>query len=124
MGDKYNRFDWKLLDNRFEMANYLSSLINYRNKFNIIENVKTIEENNIFINYDNGCLGILINSNITKDNTDKLFVINPSNKDTIIYFDSVAKLFLNDSGLVENSDEITFYNLKSNTCGGFILNEK
>ena len=58
MGDKYNKFDYKLLDERYDMALYLASVIKFK-KDNLRKVNLTSEEigdNTYFVNLDNGGL--------------------------------------------------------------------
>ena len=106
MGDKYNMFRYDLLDQRFDMANYLKSLIKFRKTMNFIKvsSADLIQDIVYFENLEKG--GVRIEYNIEKYDPNSKFkkmhlFINPSNE-TIYYNSEVyLRLLLSDVGYAE-----------------------
>jgi len=103
-GDKYNKFDWSILDKRFDMFLFLRSVIQFRKSFKKIYLSKEIAAHNFFINYDQNILGFELNKVITIDDKEYLFVFNPNNSQVNIIFDDYYNLFIAQAGFLSGSD--------------------
>ena len=81
MGDKYNKFDYKLLDERYDMALYLSSVIKFKKenlrKLNLTS--EEIGDNTYFVNLDNGGLIVKLNK-LGEKLKDVVIIYNPTNE--------------------------------------------
>ena len=88
MGDKYNKFDWSILDKRYDMYLYFKSMLLFRNSHSKTFDSQLIEKNNFFINYDKGAIGFKT-SKIFGGNPkiEYIFAFNPTDKDLMIKLD-------------------------------------
>lgn len=105
-GDKYNKFDWSVLDKRFEMYLFFKSLLKLRRSSVCVADPKIICSHNLFINYNDGILGFKVSSFDGYDD-DYLFIFNPTDNDISICLDDYYKVFLAMGGYLENSDVYT-----------------
>lgn len=104
-GDEFNKFDYSILDKRFEHAMYLKSLIEGRKanspKFFKFKKSEVLSKSNEFINLNNGAFGV----QLSLDSTYKFFVaINPTNTVVPISLNSYYLLDVSGSGHLNNSD--------------------
>lgn len=80
MGDKYNKMDYTLLDERFDMAVYLKDLIAYRKELKIYSNIepKCIEKIFHYMHkLENGVMRLEVKG-VGDDRKDAILCINPS----------------------------------------------
>lgn len=111
-GDKFNKFDWSLLDERYDMYLYFKSILDYRSEFNKTAKSEEIEKNNYFINYDSGAIGLKSDKKfVNGDNTTCIFAFNPNDIDVSIklddYYIIICALagYLKDSTLYSGQNE-------------------
>lgn len=81
MGDKYNKMDYALLDERFDMAVYLKDLISYRKELKIYSCINPNEIERIYHfmhKLENGVIRLEVKG-IGEDKKEGLLCINPSN---------------------------------------------
>jgi len=105
-GDEFNMFDYKLLDERTELFNYLKSLISFRRKMNINHFVsnssKDIEGTNYFTNLDNNAL--LISLDDPNGSGRKLVIVyNPTDDYLEVEFNNKCRLIVGEDGYIPNS---------------------
>jgi len=103
-GDKFNKFDWSILDKRVDMYLFFKSILNFRRSFKNIYLSKDISARNLFINYDHDVLGFEVNKIISNNKKDYLFVFNPNKFDVTITFDDYYNVFLAVAGVLRDSD--------------------
>jgi len=106
-GDKYNKFDWNLLDKRYSMFLYLKSMLEFRKSICKAADKKMIGDHNMFINYENGVLGFELNKLITTDDSEYLFVFNPTNKDTSLSLENYYQIIIALAGYLKDSQFYT-----------------
>ena len=104
-GDKFNRLDYKLVDERWEMINHFVS-INYLRKF--ISELRTFDPNIIekmveFEDFPNGALIVDYGNHIPQFTSFKVF-INPSDETIFHELDDYHQVLLSTSGYVKKSD--------------------
>ena len=107
-GDKYNKFDYSILDKRFDMARYLSSLIHFK-KQNI--DSFTIDLNDIlnnvkFTNMPNGSLMMKLN-NLSDRLKNVIVVYNPTGEIVNVKLDDYYIAVVTFAGAIKNSDLIS-----------------
>ncbi len=102
MGDKYNKFDYKLLDERFDMALYLSSIIKLK-KQNLRKTNLSCEEianNTYFVNLDNG--GVMIQQKkIGESLKDVIIIYNPTEESINVNLDGYYEGLITYAGAIE-----------------------
>jgi pullulanase len=103
-GDKYNKFDWSMLDKHFEMFLFLRSIIQFRKTMNNLSSSKEIAADNLFINYDHSMLGFEINHVSGSIKQDYLYVFNPNNFTVNLDFDDYYNVFVAKAGVLNDSD--------------------
>jgi len=106
-GDKVNKFDYRVLDDRREMALYFSSLAQLRKQcaFMHLEKASDIENMIRFEDLDDGGLLIdYVNKNKIAPYKDFIVIFNPS-KDTLYYdLEDYYQIIFTDSGLVDDKE--------------------
>jgi pullulanase len=103
-GDEFNKFDWAILDKRYDMYLYFRSILAFRNKREKTFDSKLIEKNNYFINYDKGALGFRTNKLFESEpHVDYIFAFNPNNCDVSIKLDDYYIIVCPLVGYIENS---------------------
>ena len=106
-GDEYNKFDYKVLDKRFNNYLYFKSILAYRKYLNKLGinayEPKEIQNSKTFVNVDNGCL--LIKRQIKeKDKVNQyILAINPTDKPLNLVFDDYYRVILGDGGYLKDS---------------------
>ena len=112
-GDKYNKFDWALLDKRYDMYLYFKSMLVFRNEHSKSAKSEDIEKNNYFINYEKDAIGLKTDKKfITGEKSECIFVFNPNNEDINIelknYYIILCALagYLKNSALYSGQNEI------------------
>lgn len=103
-GDKYNKFDWSMLDKHFDMFLFLRSIIQFRKTMNNLSSSKEIAADNLFINYDHSMLGFQINHVSGSEKQDYLYVFNPNNFSVDLTFDDYYNVFVAKAGVLKGSD--------------------
>ncbi|MBP5694808.1 MAG: type I pullulanase [Bacilli bacterium] len=104
-GDKYNKFDYSILDERIDLFNYLKSLIQLRKSMNlqrfVSNNSDTIEDTNYFENLDNDALAIYLSD---PNGSERKFNIyyNPTEEDLKIQFDEYNRLIVCEKGYIKD----------------------
>lgn len=111
-GDKYNKFDWSLLDKRHDMYLYFKSILAFRNEYLKSSKSEDIEKNNYFINYDNGVIGLKTEKRfVNGEKSECIFAFNPNDIEVDIklddYYIVVCALagYLKDSTLYSGQNE-------------------
>lgn len=100
-GDKFNKFDWSLLDKRYEMFLYLSSILKFRKNYVKLVDLESTKDNNYFFDYGQGVIGFEVRYlSVGKI----LFVINASNNDFSLDLNKYEKIIIGNAGYLENSD--------------------
>ena len=104
MGDSYNKFDYEMLDKRYDMALYLSSIIKFKKtiKYNKHITSKYIANNVFFVNLDNGGLMIKLKE-LGENYKNIIIVINPTSSNLRIELDSYYSGLVLYAGMIENS---------------------
>ncbi len=103
-GDKYNKFDWSLLDKRFDMYMYFKSMLNFRTEFIKTAKSEDIEKNNYFINYDNGVIGLKTDKRfINGDKSTCIYAFNSNDIDVSIKLDDYYIIVCALAGYLKNS---------------------
>ena len=104
MGDSYNKFDYEMLDKRYDMALYLSSIIKFKKtiKYNKHITSKYIANNVFFVNLDNGGLMIKLKE-LGENYKNIIIVINPTSNNLRIELDSYYSGLVLYAGMIENS---------------------
>ena len=105
-GDEYNKFDYSILDERFEESVYLKSLIEarkaYRGAFSQFKSSDDIAKSNVFVNLERGALEVKI---FSKNNVETYaFVFNPTNEKISLSFEDYYRLIVGSAGYLRNSD--------------------
>lgn len=105
-GDEYNKFNYEILDERFEYSTYLMSLIKarrmYSKVFNHINSSDAISKSNKFINLERGALQINIDSSV--NNTTYAYIFNPTGEKLSFTLDDYYQLVVGEGGYLKNSD--------------------
>lgn len=107
-GDEFNKFDYRVLDKRFDSYLYLKSLIELKKKHTLKGYTKfapkDITEGKTFTNLENG--GLIIKSSYVVDDIKEQFllVINPTDEQVNLEFDDYYKLVIGDGGYLKGSD--------------------
>ena len=105
-GDEYNKFDYHILDERFEESIYLKSLIEarklYRSSFSAFNSSEDIANSNVFVNLERGALEVKI---FSKDNNETYaYVYNPTDQKISLTFEDYYRLIVGSAGYLRNSD--------------------
>jgi len=105
-GDKYNMFDYQVLDKRINLFKYLKSIIAFRKKMNFNDYVsnssEVIEETNYFTNLENNSL--LISLEDPNGSGRKLDIVyNPSEEDLEVEFIDSCRLIIGEDGYIPHS---------------------
>lgn len=103
-GDEYNKFDWRMLDKRYELYLYFKSLLKFRHERNYDVDNKKIEKNNMFYNYENGSLGFEIKKGVIDNLNDYLFIFNPNDKLLKLDLDDYYNVLIGTAGYMPNSE--------------------
>jgi len=103
-GDKYNKFDYAMLDKRFDYAHYLKSLIACRKEMQDVyptfNTPELIGSHNEFINLENGALAI----RIFNDENEYMYFINPTDSKITYSFDDYYLVLVANAGHLKNSN--------------------
>lgn len=106
-GDEYNKFRWDLLDKRFAMVQYLSSIIKaraYNDNFStLFKTPSDIENNNEFINLENGGLGIKVYFN-KKHTAFRYIIFNPTRSTINVDLGEELRCEIGEAGQLKNYD--------------------
>lgn len=105
MGDKYNMFNYNVLDSRFCMAQYLKSIIEFKKSLSssLLLTSEEISENTYFINLSNG--GVIIKlKKLGPTLNDCIIIINPTNKKINVELDDYYMALVVNAGMVPNSN--------------------
>ena len=105
-----NNMDWKLVEERKEMVNYLKDLIVIRKKYIINDSLDDKEELlKIFdmFQLENGALTIAIrDKRFTLGHKKILVLINPTENNLTIEFDEYYRLYLSSAGVFKSKDAL------------------
>ena len=105
-GDEYNKFDYHILDERFEESIYLKSLIEarkmHRIAFSSFNSSEDIANSNVFINLERGALEVKIFSK--NNNETYAYVFNPTDQKISLTFEDYYRLIVGSAGYLRNSD--------------------
>ncbi len=105
-GDKYNKFDYSILDSRFEEALYLKSLIKgkrvYSSIFSLFESSDDVASSNEFVNLENGAL--MINIFSPHKSEKYCYIFNPTDKAISVTFDDYYRLIVGEGGYLKKSE--------------------
>ncbi len=107
MGDKYNMFDYSMLDERFNMALFMSSIIRFKKTIHYTHKLtsKYISNNVYFINLDNG--GLMIKLKELGDKyKDVIIIINPTPKAIKLELEGYYSGLVLNAGMIETSSLI------------------
>ena len=101
MGDKYNKFRYDVLDDRFEYATYFKTMIQFRKEVfkNSIDDPKKIGEITYFHHLENNLLAITV-----KLDKEYIVVINPTENQINYEFDGYYLMLCSLAGYLKNSD--------------------
>ena len=105
LGDRYNWFDFDIMDKRIEMVDYFSSVNHFKNE---VLNCSYFKKSDLeklaeFKNLDNG--GVLIKlKNLRGKIKEMLIAINPTNKDYSLTLDDYYRVILTKAGATLKSD--------------------
>lgn len=105
-----NNMDWKLVEERKDMVQYMIDLINIRKKY--VANVDISDRDTLVKTFDmfqleNGVLTIAIrDKKYTAGHTKVLFIINPTEQNQTIVFDEYYRLFLSSAGIFKSKDAL------------------
>lgn len=108
LGDEYNKFNYRLLDERFDSYLYFKSIITAKKSQNkkgyIRSEPKEIMKAKSFIDLPKG--GLMIKSEYIEEGkkTGFIVVINPNNECLSVSFDDYYKLVIGDGGYLKGSD--------------------
>ena len=107
-GDEYNKFDYSVLDKRFNEYLYFKSIIKYRRYLSKLClnacDPKEIQESKTFVNIEKGCL--IIKRTIKENDklNDYILVINPTNESLSLVLNDYYRLILGDGGYLKDSN--------------------
>ena len=107
-GDEYNKFDYSVLDKRFNEYLYFKSIIKYRRYLSKLclnaFDPKEIQESKTFVNIEKGCL--IIKRTIKENDklNDYILVINPTNESLSLVLNDYYRLILGDGGYLKDSN--------------------
>ena len=105
-GDEYNKFDYRILDERFEHSVFLSSLLHarkgYDSAFDGFKTSEDIAKSNVFVNLESGALEFKIFSK----NADETYsyIFNPTDHSINFTYDDYYRLIIGEGGYLRNSD--------------------
>ena len=107
---KINNMDWKLVEERKELVNYISDLIKLRKelnykKFHTVEDIKdSIEVNHM----DNGLVVMKITDKalLLDNNVVNILLINPTEETIAMELDDYYSLYFGTAGLVNDKDQL------------------
>ena len=105
-GDEYNKFDYRILDERFEHSVFLSSLLHarkgYDSAFDSFKTSEDIAKSNVFANLESGALEFIIFSK----NADETYsyIFNPTDHSINFTYDDYYRLIIGEGGYLRNSD--------------------
>ena len=109
-GDEYNKFRYDVLDERFECARYLKSIIeakvSCRALFKDIVNSHDIETHNAFVNLENGALGFKVKVNYY-DVEEIYLIVNPTNNKLLVDLGGYYLVYVGSGGYLKNSTVYT-----------------
>ncbi|MEG0034300.1 MAG: type I pullulanase [Bacilli bacterium] len=106
-GDKYNMFRYDLLDARFDSANYLKTLIEFRKYFSCLHDFRpeVIAEDGEFVDLKNGGLMLVFANKTNLRCVKNLQIIyNPTDEPYYHEFDVEKRLIISDAGCNIKSD--------------------
>ena len=109
-----NNMDWELVEERMDMVNYLSGLINFRKKYKAFSLTKPSQMLATFDCFwlENGILTIAIrNKEFLEESEKVLFVVNASNEAKQVDFDDYFTLLLSSAGVLEKEKKYKIMNL-------------
>ena len=109
-----NNMDWELVEERMDMVNYLSGLINFRKKYKAFSLTKPTQMLATFDCFwlENGILTIAIrNKEFLEESEKVLFVVNASNEAKQVDFDDYFTLLLSSAGVLEKEKKYKIMNL-------------
>ncbi len=105
LGDKYNQFDWNVLDERISLAKYFSDILKLKKEIfkNNATSASIIGLNTYFINLENG--GVLIKLKLNNEKIKNIIIgVNPSFKNINVKFDKeVIEIVSKDKINLKNS---------------------
>jgi pullulanase len=109
-GDKYNMFQYDLLDKRFDMAQYMSSIIELRKNAYFLHEYSSdvIQKAGEFIELDEGALGCIYNKCSTSQGEKTVLAfINPTNETVYYDADYECEQYLGDCGFIRKNRYIS-----------------
>ncbi len=107
LGDKYNKFDYSTLDERFDMALYLASIIKFK-KSSLRKTNLTSEDigNNVyFVNLDNGGLMIKLKK-LGENYKDLIILYNPTDSKINVDLDDYYHVLISYAGKIDDKNFI------------------
>lgn len=109
-GDEFNKFRYDVLDERFDLAQYASSLIQSRKDFRFLfkdlQDANNIEKNNEFVNLENGAVGVKIKVS-SYDISEIYCIFNPTNKNISVDLGGYYLVNVGKCGYLKNSEIYT-----------------
>jgi pullulanase len=124
-GDKFNKFDWSILDKRFDMYLFFRSILAFRGKYKKTSDSDLIAGNNRFINYSDGVLGFettkIIDSN---PKNEFIFIFNPNDRGVVVKLEKYYEIIVALAGYIEDSGLFSCQNETINANQVLVLERK